>query len=212
MTRVRASVAEETSSATSSSSDDVAARRLYIGNIPRNVNNDELRLIVEEHGASEKVEVMYDNYSGRSRRFAFATMKTVEDANAVVEKLDGTEIGGRKIKVNVTEKPLVAVDLSAPQSDEPQFIDTAHKLYVGNLAKTVTTEMLKSFFSEKVNVVSVKVQRDPGTSKSRSSKSRSSKSRRYGFVSFSSEEEAQAAISAFNNAVLEGQNIRVNKA
>lgn len=50
-------MAEETSSATSSSSNDVAARRLYIGNIPRNVDNDELRRIVEEHGAAEKVEV-----------------------------------------------------------------------------------------------------------------------------------------------------------
>lgn len=33
---------------------------------------------------------MYDKYSGRSRRFGFATMKTVEDANAVIEKLNGT--------------------------------------------------------------------------------------------------------------------------
>lgn len=33
---------------------------------------------------------MYDKYSGRSRRFAFVTMKTVEDAAAAVEKLNGT--------------------------------------------------------------------------------------------------------------------------
>lgn len=33
---------------------------------------------------------MYDKYSKRSRRFAFVTMKTIEDANAVVEKLNGT--------------------------------------------------------------------------------------------------------------------------
>lgn len=33
---------------------------------------------------------MYDKYSGRSRRFAFVTMKTVEDANAAIEKLNGT--------------------------------------------------------------------------------------------------------------------------
>lgn len=33
---------------------------------------------------------MYDKYSGRSRRFGFVTMKTVEDANAVAEKLNGT--------------------------------------------------------------------------------------------------------------------------
>jgi polyadenylate-binding protein len=33
---------------------------------------------------------MYDKYSGRSRRFAFVTMKTAEDANAAIEKLNGT--------------------------------------------------------------------------------------------------------------------------
>lgn len=204
MTRLPAAVAEDTLSASSSSSasQDEAARRVYIGNIPRNINNDELRRIVEEHAAPEIVEVMFDKYSGRSRRFGFATMKTVEDANAVVEKLDGTEVGGRKIKVNVTEKPLEAMGLSVLQADESQFVDSGHKVYVGNLAKTVTTDMLKDFFSEKGNVVSAKVQRDPGTSKSTG----------YGFVSFSSEEEAEAAISALNNAVLEGQKIRVNKA
>ncbi|KAL7204315.1 hypothetical protein ACSBR2_017396 [Camellia fascicularis] len=63
-------VAEETSVSTQDPSSE-AARRVYIGNIPRTVNNDELRWIVEEHGAVVKAEVMYDKYSGRSRRFAF---------------------------------------------------------------------------------------------------------------------------------------------
>ncbi|KAK7334800.1 hypothetical protein VNO80_26565 [Phaseolus coccineus] len=179
-----------------------AARRLYVGNIPRTVNNDELSKIVQEHGAIEKAEVMYDKYSGRSRRFAFVTMKTVEDANAVIEKLNGTEIGGREIKVNVTEKPLSTSDLPLSQSEESQFIDSPHKVYVGNLAKTVTTDTLKKFFSEKGKVLSAKVSRVPGTSKSSG----------YGFVTFSSEDDVEAAISSFNNSSLEGQKIRVNKA
>ncbi|XP_031255955.1 30S ribosomal protein 2, chloroplastic isoform X1 [Pistacia vera] len=192
-------VAEETSVDTSSE----AARKLYIGNIPRNIDNDELAKIVQEHGAVEKAEVMYDKYTGRSRRFAFVTMKTVEDANAAIEKLNSTEIGGREIKVNITEKPLAAVDLSILQADDSDFADSPHKVYVGNLAKTVTTETLKNFFSEKGKVLSAKVQRVPGTSKSSG----------YGFVSFSSEEDVEAAISALNNSqLLEGQPIRVNKA
>lgn len=52
--RFRACVVAEGVSATA----DVAARRVYVGNIPRTVNNDELKRIVEEHGAVEKVEVM----------------------------------------------------------------------------------------------------------------------------------------------------------
>ncbi|XP_018816592.1 30S ribosomal protein 2, chloroplastic [Juglans regia] len=179
-----------------------AARRLYIGNIPRTLDNAELTRIVEEHGAVEKAEVMYDKYSGRSRRFAFVTVKTVEDANAIIEKLNGTEIGGREIKVNITEKPLETVDFSLFQAEESQFVDSPHKVYIGNLAKTVTTEMLKSFFSEKGKVLSAKVSRVPGTSKSSG----------FGFISFSSEEDVEAAISSLNNTLLEGQRIRVNKA
>ncbi|XWS45685.1 hypothetical protein CRYUN_Cryun14cG0001000 [Craigia yunnanensis] len=206
-------VTEEQTSVVASPSSE-AARRLYIGNIPRTVNNDELSKIVEEHGAIEKAEVlpffidpascmvMYDKYSGRSRRFAYVTMKTVEDANAAIEKLNGTEIGGREIKVNITEKTLPQVDLSLFQADESQFIDSPHKVYVGYLAKTVTTNTLKKFFSEKGKVVSTKVSRVLGTSKSGG----------FGFVTFSSEEEVEAAISSFNNSLLEGQAIRVNKA
>ncbi|CAI9769432.1 unnamed protein product [Fraxinus pennsylvanica] len=183
-------VAEDTTVSTVDMSSE-AARRLYVGNITRNVTNDELQKIVEDHGSVEKAEVMYDKYSGRSRRFAFVTMKTAEDANAAIEKLNGTEIGGRAIKVNITEKPLQSMDLPLLQGDESQFVDSPFKVYVGNLAKTVTTDTLKNFFSETGNVLSAKVTRVPGTSKSSG----------YGFVSFSSEEDVDAAISSLNNAV-----------
>ncbi|CAL0326278.1 unnamed protein product [Lupinus luteus] len=190
-------VAEETATVS-----DVSSRKLYVGNIPRTVNDDELANIVQEHGAVEKTEVMYDKYSGRSRRFAFVTMKTVEDANAVIEKLNGTKIGGREVKVNITEKPLQTVDSPSLQSEESEFIDSPYKVYVGNLAKTVTSDILKNFFSEKGKVLSSKVSRVPGTSKSTG----------FGFVTFSSDEDVETAISSFNNSLLEGQNIRVNKA
>eukprot|EP00262_Sarcandra_glabra_P016720 TRINITY_DN5543_c0_g1_i1.p1 TRINITY_DN5543_c0_g1~~TRINITY_DN5543_c0_g1_i1.p1 ORF type:complete len:258 (-),score=41.24 TRINITY_DN5543_c0_g1_i1:189-962(-) len=179
-----------------------ATRRLYVGNIPRNVDNSEIARIFSEHGSVEKAEVMYDKYTKRSRRFAFVTMSTIEDANAAIEKLNGTEIGGRQIKVNVTEKPLQSMDVSLFQAEESKFIDSPHKVYVGNLAKTVTSETLTNFFSERGKVLSAKVSWVPGTSKSSG----------FGFVSFSSEEDVEAAISSANNAFLDGQRIRVNKA
>lgn len=185
------SVAGETSAPAQDTTSE-AARRLYVGNIPRK--------FVEEHGAVEKAEVMYDKYSGRSRRFGFVTMKSTEDANAAIEKLDGTELSGRKIKVNITESPLQSVDPSLLQAEDSQFIDSPHKVYVGNLAKTVTTETLKKFF--KGTVVSAKVCRVPGTSKSSG----------FGFVTFSSKEDVESAISSFNNTLLEGQKVRVNRA
>ncbi|CAG7905892.1 unnamed protein product [Brassica rapa] len=115
-----------------------SSRRVYIGNIPRTVTNEQLTQIVEEHGAVEQVQVMYDKYSGRSRRFGFATMKTVENANAVIDKLNGTTIEGREVKVNITEKPIElssssSPDLSLLQSEESAFVDSPYKVYVGNL-------------------------------------------------------------------------------
>ncbi|CAN7057828.1 hypothetical protein IGI04_015165 [Brassica rapa subsp. trilocularis] len=184
-----------------------SSRRVYIGNIPRTVTNEQLTQIVEEHGAVEQVQVMYDKYSGRSRRFGFATMKTVEDANAAIDKLNGTTIEGREVKVNITEKPIElssssSPDLSLLQSEESAFVDSPYKVYVGNLAKSVTKEMLESLFSEKGKVLSAKVSRVPGTSKSTG----------FWFVTFSSDEDVEAAILALNNSLLEGQKIRVNKA
>lgn len=198
-TKIFAATAE---SPAATSRDPAAKRRLYVGNIPRTVSNEELTNIFGEHGSVEKAEVMYDKYSGRSRRFAFVTMTTIDDANAAIEKLNEKEMDGRKIKVNVTEKPLNSIDRSQLPADESKFIDSPCKAYVGNLAKSVTTELLTKFFSEKGKVLSAKVSRVPGTSKSSG----------FGFVSFSSEEDVDAAISSFNNALFEGQQIRVNRA
>lgn len=92
--------------------------------------------------------------------------------------------------MNITEKPLTTGGLPV-QAEESAFVDSPYKVYVGNLAKNVTSDSLKNFFSEKANALSAKVSRVPGTSKSSG----------FGFVTFSSDEDVEAAISSFNNAV-----------
>lgn len=93
--------------------------------------------------------------------------------------------------MNVTEKPLLVSDTSVLQAEDAKFIDSPYKVYVGNLAKEVTTEVLKEVFSETGKVLDAKVSRVPGTSKSSG----------FGFVSFSAEEEVEAAITSLNNKV-----------
>ena len=100
------------------------------------------------------------------------------------------------MKVNITEKPIASSSSSSPdlsllQSEDAAFVDSPYKVYVGNLAKSVTKEMLESLFSEKGKVLSAKVSRVPGTSKSTG----------FGFVTFSSDEDVEAAILALNNSV-----------
>ncbi|KAI8028377.1 hypothetical protein LOK49_LG02G01349 [Camellia lanceoleosa] len=70
------------------------------------------------------------------------------------------------------------MDLPFFQSEESEFIDSPHKVYVSNLAKTVTTELLKNFLLRKGRFL---VQRYPSSGTSKSSG--------FGFVTFSSEED-----------------------
>eukprot|EP01018_Ginkgo_biloba_P019185 Gb_32535 [translate_table: standard] len=78
-------------------------------------------------------------YIGRSQCFAFVTMSIVEDAQATTEKMNGLGIGGRVIKLNVIEKPLDITGLK-DQADDANFVGNPHKVYVGNLAKTIDIE------------------------------------------------------------------------
>ncbi|PIA36233.1 hypothetical protein AQUCO_03400265v1 [Aquilegia coerulea] len=62
--------------------------KLYIGNLPYNCDSAQLAGIIQEYGSPELIEVLYDRVTGRSRGFAFVTMSSIEDCNAVIENLD----------------------------------------------------------------------------------------------------------------------------
>jgi RNA recognition motif-containing protein len=76
------------------------------------------------------------------------------------------------------------------------------KLYVGNLAYSVTDSTLQQIFSAHGNVQSAQVIMDRDTGRSKG----------FGFVEMGSDQEAQAAISALNGTEVEGRNLTVNEA
>jgi RNA recognition motif-containing protein len=76
------------------------ATRLFIGGLPWATTSDELRDMFAAVGTVVNATVMMDKMTGRSRGFGFVEMATEEEAKAAVEKLNGTEIAGRKIIVN----------------------------------------------------------------------------------------------------------------
>ncbi|GFY93091.1 hypothetical protein Acr_08g0014870 [Actinidia rufa] len=63
--------------------------KLYFGNLPYLCDSAQLAGIIQQYASPELVEVLYDRDTGRSRGFAFVTMSTIEDCNAVIQNLDG---------------------------------------------------------------------------------------------------------------------------
>jgi cold-inducible RNA-binding protein len=72
-------------------------QRLYIGNLPYTITEEELRTLFSQHGTVTAVQVMMDRETGRPRGFAFVEM---EDGRAAIQSLDGQEYSGRNLRVN----------------------------------------------------------------------------------------------------------------
>ena len=76
------------------------ARKLYVGNLPYSVGEQDLQDLFGSAGAVESVNVMRDASTGRARGFAFVEMATDEDAQNAIKQLNNTEFGGRNLTVN----------------------------------------------------------------------------------------------------------------
>ena len=53
-----------------------------------------------EHGTVEKATIIVDRDSGRSKGFGFVTMNDNDEANSAIDAINGTDLGGRALKVN----------------------------------------------------------------------------------------------------------------
>jgi RNA recognition motif-containing protein len=75
-------------------------KKLYVGNLPFSTTEDELREIFERHGRVDSVNVITDRETGRPRGFGFVEMAEASAATDAIRALDGTQLGGRALKVN----------------------------------------------------------------------------------------------------------------
>ncbi|BCU06013.1 MULTISPECIES: RNA recognition motif domain-containing protein [Allochromatium] len=74
--------------------------RIYVGNLPYSVNDDELRNIFGQFGELASAEVIKDKFSGQSKGFGFVDMPNNSEADAAIKALNETEMKGRKLTVN----------------------------------------------------------------------------------------------------------------
>jgi RNA recognition motif-containing protein len=73
---------------------------IYVGNLARGVNDDDLRGAFEAYGQVESATVIKDRFSGESRGFGFVEMPTKAEAQSAIDGLNGTDLKGRTINVN----------------------------------------------------------------------------------------------------------------
>jgi cold-inducible RNA-binding protein len=75
-------------------------KNIFVGNLSFNTNEDELRQAFEAYGQVDRVSIMTDRDTGRSRGFGFVEMASSEDGEKAIAALNGAQIGGRTINVN----------------------------------------------------------------------------------------------------------------
>jgi len=85
-------------------------KNLYVGNLPHSTTEAELRNVFEAHGAVEKVTLVTDRETGRSRGFGFVEMTDASAADKAIAALNGTDLGGRPLTINEAK----------PKTDRPK--------------------------------------------------------------------------------------------
>ncbi|KAL9242562.1 hypothetical protein vseg_016550 [Gypsophila vaccaria] len=184
-------------------SDTSTDGRIYVGNLPYSMTSSELSEIFSQAGHVKSVEMIYDKMTDRSRGFGFVTMENIDEAKEAIRMIDGSQVGGRTVRVNLPEVPRGGerkIMGANARINNQSFEDTPHKIYAGNLGWGVTTQGLRDAFSDQEGFLSAKVvyERDSG------------RSRGFGFISFSSVEAAESALTAMNGKELEGRPLRLN--
>ena len=73
---------------------------IYVGNLPYSIDRDQLRDIFAAYGEVAAARIVNDRETGRSKGFGFVEMADNAQAQAAIEALNGSDIGGRKAVVN----------------------------------------------------------------------------------------------------------------
>ena len=75
-------------------------KNIFVGNLDFNTSEEELRQMFEAHGQVDRVSIMTDRDTGRSRGFGFVEMTNAEEGDKAIAALNGTQVGGRTLNVN----------------------------------------------------------------------------------------------------------------
>lgn len=81
-------------------SNSIMAKKLYIGSLPYETTDDQLKEMFGKAGTVESAKIITDKFSGRSKGFGFVEMSSDEEAQKAIETFNGFKMGERTIIVN----------------------------------------------------------------------------------------------------------------
>uniref|UniRef100_A0A4W5PVF1 Polyadenylate-binding protein n=1 Tax=Hucho hucho TaxID=62062 RepID=A0A4W5PVF1_9TELE len=166
---------------------------VYIKNFGDDMNDDKLKEMFDQYGKILSVKVMTDP-SGKSRGFGFVSYEKHEDANKACEEMNGQEFNGKTVFVGRAQKKIERQGelkrkfemLKQERISRYQGVN----LYIKNLDDTIDDEKLRKEFTPFGSITSAKVMLEEGRSKG------------FGFVCFSSPEEATKAVTEMNGRIV----------
>ena len=77
------------------------SNKLFVGNLSFDTTENDLHDAFAAHGTVTEANLMMDRITGRPRGFGFVTMSTPEEAQKAIAALNGTQLGGRALTVNI---------------------------------------------------------------------------------------------------------------
>jgi RNA recognition motif-containing protein len=80
------------------------SNNIYVGNLSFNTSSNDLQTLFAQHGEVTKAQVVNDRETGRSRGFGFVEMATSENAQTAINALNGHNVDGRDLTVNIAKE------------------------------------------------------------------------------------------------------------
>ncbi|XP_041089927.1 polyadenylate-binding protein 4 isoform X2 [Polyodon spathula] len=166
---------------------------VYVKNFGDDVSDEKLQELFSAYGKTLSVKVMTDS-TGKSRGFGFVSYEKHEDASKAVEEMNGKELSGKQVFVGRAQKKVERqAELKRRFEQLKQERISRYQgvnLYIKNLDDTIDDEKLRQEFIPFGSITSTKVMQEEGRSKG------------FGFVCFSSPEEATKAVTEMNGRIV----------
>ncbi|RDW84279.1 hypothetical protein BP6252_01869 [Coleophoma cylindrospora] len=186
--------------------EDTGSKNLFVGNLSWNIDDEWLYREFEEFGEISGARVISDKATGRSKGFGYVEFTNSADAAAALKAKKGALIDGREANVDFstprdTTAPKERAGARAQQYGDSQN-PPSDTLFLGNLSFEADENMVGEAFGAHGTVTNVRLPTDMETGNPKG----------FGYVSFSSIDDAKAAYEAMTGAEIGGRPVRLDYA